>query len=317
MSEVGGLIFSTIYRVGRNSENSNKVMKTIKTTNITKPNMDYLINESTETLDTNEVSIKINTIYTLARTFWPKDSNYEASKDKNNVLNFVICHGLGEKNHDTELWTPIIGLGVKQLPMTSVGNLVFYTSRGHGQSMGWEDTAFTDPGQFTWPRLADDMAALIDSFKFSRAIVGGESMGSATAFYTALNYPNLVEAVIMMRPPTAWETRIEQRQRILSRADQLEAEMSTEYPALFHQVFRGTACSDLPSLETETHLYQQIQCPVLILATRHDHRHPESTAISLHGLLPKSQLHIVDSLDDAIEYWPKIIQEFLQQLKSS
>lgn len=59
--------------------------------------------------------------------------------------------------------------------------LLTYDARGHGHSHGPED-----PEQYTWETLGRDMPALIAHAGEESAIVGGASMGAATALWMAV-----------------------------------------------------------------------------------------------------------------------------------
>src|SRR6185369_6760014 len=83
--------------------------------------------------------------------------------------------------------------------------MVRYDARGHGRS---EASANLD--DYSWANLGRDMLALADALEIERFIAGGQSMGSATALYAALAAPERVKALLLVNPPTAWETRAAQ-----------------------------------------------------------------------------------------------------------
>ncbi|MDR3375497.1 MAG: alpha/beta hydrolase [Ancalomicrobiaceae bacterium] len=68
--------------------------------------------------------------------------------------------------------------------------------RGHGSS----ETG--DPAAFSIAAFADDVAAAMAAAGVSRAVVGGVSMGAAIACRLAVIRPDLVEALVLIRP--AW-----------------------------------------------------------------------------------------------------------------
>ena len=126
--------------------------------------------------------------------------------------------------------------------LSAAMSYITYTARGHGESSGWESTGYDDPAQFQWDRLGKDMVgvarysgtlghALPCLFEHSHSchfltdpllmecnhiltaifhlgltsfITAGSSQGSATALYAAMDVPDAVRAVIMVRPPNAW-----------------------------------------------------------------------------------------------------------------
>jgi pimeloyl-ACP methyl ester carboxylesterase len=89
--------------------------------------------------------------------------------------------------------------------MSELLKLVRYDARGHGES-----EASYKPEDYQWKNLAQDMLALADETGCERFIAGGQSMGCATSIYAAINDPQRVKALLLVNPPTAWETRAEQ-----------------------------------------------------------------------------------------------------------
>lgn len=235
-----------------------------------------------------------------------KIKNYNPS-----AKTIIYSHGLGaknpkEKNHDNDVWTILIDHASTSSNVSSVN----YTARGHGNSTGWESTAEANPDQFTWNYLSHDMVAVGNYFALEKFFVGGSSMGGASAFYTALNYPDRVLGVVMIRPPTAWEARKSRRKVVLSSANKCRDENPPNEK--HHFVLRGTSNSDLPPLD-RSDIYSQICCPFLILAVSDDPKHPLSTAQALAASIPHSELHVADSATSAKKSWPALISEFLER----
>ena len=186
---------------------------------------------------------------------------------------------------------------------------VSYTARGHGESTGWEDTAQSNPEQFQWKNLSNDMNAVSNYIGVKSYIAAGSSMGSATALYAAAAYPKRVKGLILLRPPTAWEERVERRGKLLGNADQCE-QANPGQP--HHHVLRGTAYSNLPSPKDS--FYSKIKCPVLILSIRGDSAHPLSTAYELSRQMPHSTVHIADNTEQANKQWPYIVSNFINEV---
>jgi N-formylmaleamate deformylase len=67
-------------------------------------------------------------------------------------------------------------------------------ARGHGRSAGPD-------GDLSVPRLAADVAGLLDTLGIARAFVFGHSMGAITAAAVAATRPDLVRGVIVEDPP--------------------------------------------------------------------------------------------------------------------
>lgn len=246
----------------------------------------------------------------------PNDNTFNC--DSESVLNknnygLIFGHGLGASNpknrsHQSDEWGYFISSIASSLNMTSL----LYTARGHGSSSGWEDTSESNPEQFTWEHLSKDMNELsILIPAFNRYIATGSSMGSATALYASILYPDNVKAVIMIRPPTAWKERQNRKRFLIGSAEKLKAK-EKQTGSLYHSVLFGTASSDIPSLDSE--LYSRIKCPYLILTITGDDAHPLSTAEALHRIIPQSQLNIATSKEEAISEWPSVIRRFLSSI---
>jgi 3-oxoadipate enol-lactonase len=252
-----------------------------------------------------------------ASTTTPLDTLKNSVEGLRNDFAVVLTHGLGardpqQKDASNDEWIPLIAAEA----LSTFHSIAMYTARGHGFSSGWEDTAESDPSQFTWDRLSSDMAEVVDIIGVEKVIVGGSSMGSATSLYYAMHHPERVLGVVMIRPPTAWAERFARRKTLLGSAEkcrkahETDSELSAKSSYL---VLQGTAYSDFPSIE-DTTLYTQVTCPVLILAVADDDAHPVSTAITLSTLLPHATLVIANDRKEALSIWPNLIHKFFEDL---
>lgn len=204
-----------------------------------------------------------------------------------------------------------------------------YDARGHGSSTGR-----AVPEDYLWPRLADDLLALLEEVAPGEAVhTAGPSMGAATQLHAALREPNRFASLTLLVPPTAWGTRKAQANSYLSSADVVEndgigafvrigqsvlpppalADRPKErVPAvsqeLLPSIFRGASRTDLPPKEQVS----GIQIPVQILAWVDDHAHPVSTAEELHRLIGTSQLAIAETPEDLLT-WPQRVQAFVSR----
>ena len=239
----------------------------------------------------------------------------------------IFGHGLGStnpklKDHLKDKWIALATDAV-----SDYATVISYTARGHGRSTGWELSAETNPTQFTWIELGKDMTAVADHFSTGSYIAGGSSMGSATSLYAAIEHPERVLGLILIRPPTAWEARTARRKNLLNSADRLQKQeldahqsavnsgsLSTEDTTpRFHHVLRGTAYSDLPPVDSAA--YKLIQhIPTLILTIEGDAAHPVATAEALHTVLPRSSLHVAPDIDTAAATWPTLIKNFVRAI---
>jgi pimeloyl-ACP methyl ester carboxylesterase len=83
-------------------------------------------------------------------------------------------------------------------PLASTHRVIVYDQRGHGDS-----TPVTDPAAYGVEGMAGDVAAILDALGIERAVVGGNSMGAATALRFAMENPERVEALILTAPAFA------------------------------------------------------------------------------------------------------------------
>ena len=209
--------------------------------------------------------------------------------------------------------------------------LLRYDARSHGDS-----EIDLDPAHLRWPELGRDMLALADAQGEGRAFLGGISMGCATALHAAVSAPERVAGLVLMAPPTAWETRPRQARfyrfaaalvgwtglapfRLLAslpgpaRSNPVAALQGALVAHLAHAdaravraALRGAAESDLPDPAS----LRALHAPALILAWRGDPVHPTSTAARLAELLPHAELNVAATLDE-IRGWPERVARFV------
>ncbi len=74
--------------------------------------------------------------------------------------------------------------------------LLTYDARGHGHSHGPEEHTL-----YNWETLGHDMGAFIEHAGEQSAIIGGASMGAATALWMAVERPQQVKALAILMPP--------------------------------------------------------------------------------------------------------------------
>ena len=196
--------------------------------------------------------------------------------------------------------------------------VVRYDARGHGGSAGGRTNAAN-----RWDRLGADLLELAGALEIERFVAAGASMGVAASLHAALLAPARIAALLLLIPPTAWESRPAQAGLYRAMAQILdekgsgalaevveetlrtqpvapgfepaqealfEALRGWDPPALGH-VLRGAADSDLPDRER----LAEIDAPTLIVAARDDPGHPLSTAEELAERMPFAQLRVVTS----------------------
>ncbi|CAN5418955.1 alpha/beta hydrolase [soil metagenome] len=204
--------------------------------------------------------------------------------------------------------------------------LVAYDARGHGQSTGR-----LIPADYTWLNLSGDLLALIDEVSPDTPVDAvGTSMGCATILCSVIAAPERFRRLVLVIPPTAWETRAMvasgyelQAKLIEEKGIEAFLELTASYPnppampaelvtrpdvtdELLPTVFRGAALSDFPSPDAIAGIRQ----PVLILAWVGDPGHPVSTSEKLVALLPRAELLIAQSPEDVAQ-WVALAGAFL------
>jgi pimeloyl-ACP methyl ester carboxylesterase len=240
-------------------------------------------------------------------------------------LDFVWGHGLTQ-SRELEDRRPLVDLASLD------ARVVRYDARGHGRS---ESTPDLDG--YGWDELARDQLALATALGIDRYVAGGASMGAATALHTAVIARDRIRALVLVIPPTGWETRAEQvgvyeQGAALIEAGALErviaagalvappdplvddpdfhtrraAGMRSWDPQRLAHAMRGATRAQLPTREQ----IASIRCPVLVLAWTGDPGHPVSTADELARLLPYATVH-VDSTADSLGEWTTHVARFL------
>ena len=208
-------------------------------------------------------------------------------------------------------------------------DLIRYDARGHGSS-----TSTPDLAGYTWDQMALDQLGLADAFGVGGYVAAGASLGAATAIEAALAAPDRVSGLVLVIPPTAWETRAEQAGRYEQMASIAErrgveplvagldaapipdplagdAERRARSEANLRSwdidrlatVFRGAGGADLPSRES----IATISAPTLILAWTGDSGHPVSTANQLVDLMPNAELFVASTAADLATWTDRVV----------
>ena len=167
-------------------------------------------------------------------------------------------------------------------------------------------------------------------------------MGCATALEAAVQQPDKVAGLVLVLPPTAWETRARQSgvyrrlawvsglfgaipYRLLEllpipmRQDgrnQLTLHtmrgLANANPLHVQAALGGAARSDLADLAT----LAQLQIPTLILAWEDDPSHPESTATTLAETLPDVR-NVVVCHPAELGEWETALTSFVQDIATA
>lgn len=224
-------------------------------------------------------------------------------RDSGSGLPFFFQHGLGaDSSQPFSLFTPPQGI-----------RMLAFDCRAHG-----ETRPVGVPEKIGIPAFADDLLALMDYLKISRAIVGGISMGAAISLHFTLSHPDRVLGLVLSRP--AW---LDARRADNVQIFQLVAQLIREHGARGAELFRQTedyqklsreapdnANSLLSQFEqpraeetvikleripqyapsfTREH-WRTISVPTLVLANRQDPIHPFEYGETLARIIPGAQL---------------------------
>lgn len=214
--------------------------------------------------------------------------------------------------------------------------LLVYDARGHGLSTGPED-----PTSYTWETLGQDMCALVEHAGERSAILGGASMGAASALWVGVEQPEAVRALVLMLPPPLGfpAMRGPDEHQALAVLDMLAAavqnfglektaELAQSFPgfaptpeeaemrarwlraqnplALTHAI-RGLIQAPIHDPER----YREIQAPMLVLAHEGDGLHPVRAAQLLAEKVPHARLAVAPSPG----WWWSHPEELMSELR--
>lgn len=221
--------------------------------------------------------------------------------------------------------------------LAPAARVIRYDARAHGESCSERD-----PRGCAWESLARDMWRVADDCGAARPVLGGASMGCATAVWAAMQHPRRVAGLVLIIPPTAWELRPRQVRsylmmarlvRIAGRlpfraasailgervsgsplqaiAREVIRGLATRDPRNVEAAFRGAALSDLPPIEH----CARLRMPTLILAWRNDPAHPVSVATRLAEAMPNARLEVAED-DIEVRRWPESVKNFISSVRS-
>ncbi len=219
--------------------------------------------------------------------------------------------------------------------------VIRYDARGHGNSDGSYDAR-----DYCWDRMAADMLAVGTSVAaasgFARCLLGGISMGAATALQAAVQQPEQVAGLVLVLPPTAWDTRPRQSAiyRRLARVSGLFGAapyrlldllpipvredgrsqlalhtakgLAMANPLHVQAALGGAARSDMPDRAQ----LQELRIPTLILAWEDDAAHPVSTASELADTLPDVRGLVICQPGDISE-WESALADFVKGIATA
>ncbi len=219
--------------------------------------------------------------------------------------------------------------------LASEARIVRYDARNHGRS-----SLAAAPAGNSWEQMALDQLALADHLGIGHHVAGGASLGAATALWAATLAPSRIDALVLVIPPTGWETRAAQTDRYEMMAGVLERHgpqslidgldavpipdpfaddptwrdrsadrlRRADVPKLA-QAFRDATSANLPERDRIADLDQ----PMLILAWTGDPGHPISTVDELRNLRPDAEVHVASTAAD-LGSWTDRVRQFLTGL---
>ena len=145
--------------------------------------------------------------------------------------------------------------------------VVAYDARGHGAS-----TPASGPEAYAYDELARDAVAVLDASGIDRAVLVGQSMGSATAVAVTLAHPERVAALVVVTP-----AHLGRPSEDLARWDRMAEGLRTGGPEGF--------LAALGPLTVSERWRDSVRTVILQRLGRHDH--PEGVVDALRGV-PRS-----------------------------
>lgn len=240
----------------------------------------------------------------------------------------VFAHGLTGHHRVTRL---------ELEPLADRYRLILFDQRGHGAS-----TPVTDPALYDPRRMAGDMRAVLDALGIERAIIGGESMGAATALVFALEHPQRVQALLLTAPafgdtPNPDRERMLDMGRNLTRlgmegflalAAQRQREQFNWTPDLIAFVAGMLGAHDPASLATalltvpswqpvpDLTVLARLEVATCILAWEQDPVHPIELARRMAAILPRARLELLDPLPALFRDPPEVGRRYRRFLET-
>ncbi len=245
----------------------------------------------------------------------------------------LVIFGHGLLGDIEQLDTYLAGLD----PLLARVRLLAYDARGHGQSGGPESAS-----GYSWDALGRDMGELIRFAGEERAIVGGVSMGAASAIWLAVEQPEQVRGLVAMMPPPlgfiSMRTPGEQRAIIAldflasavenygieaaievvksvpgfgadaPDADQRASWLRGQNPLTLKYAIRGL----IDAAPHDPECYRRITAPTLVFGHEGDALHPVRAAKLLASRVDGSRLLV----GPAPDYWITHKDEVLRELES-
>ena len=226
---------------------------------------------------------------------------------------FIWAHGLTGNHHS----------GIRQFRyLTDRYQIIVFDQRGY-----WNSTPITEPALYDAERMGEDIGAVLDAFGIERAIVGGESMGAATALLFALAHPERVEALLLSTP--AFGDAIHTEQALLKAQSDLIAskgvetflaisakqqrtlgwpEECIEYLAEVRRLHDPASLATALQAVSDWVLFPDLSAlttferPTIVTARNNDPNHPAKLAERMADAFPNASLTYTGSIPDFLLY---------------
>ncbi len=201
------------------------------------------------------------------------------------------------------MWDDTVGA------LTDKYRVLRYDTRGHGRSG-------VTPGPYSIESLAEDLVALLDALKVSKAHVVGLSMGGMIAQYIGANHPERVLSLGLcntaseMPPRATWAGRIEAAQK-----DGIEALVDGTIQRWFREGFTQRSPEKIAVVRkmilatkvegyvanasavrdmSQTTMLLKIKAPTLVMTGRQDPACTVEQGTVLHRMIDGSQFVIIE-----------------------
>ncbi len=168
--------------------------------------------------------------------------------------------------------------------------IIAISTRGHGRStMG-----NTPP---TYDQKSKDVAAVISEVTKEKVSILGFSDGAYTAYFFAKNYPEKINKIVAIGAGE-WKKgfrqfNVDTKQMFAMDENYWKQQMQLRpEPKRINEWF-SSVNSYLNNIEISKPIFEQIKCPVLLLAGEKDQNAPLMTVISAYQMLPNAQLSII------------------------
>lgn len=219
-------------------------------------------------------------------------------------------------------------------PLCEDFRIITFDQRGHGDS-----TPIKNPELYDAARMANDIAAILDALNITQAVVGGESMGSATALKFALQWPQRVKSLLLTAPAFGDKPNTEtERLQFLSKLifergikfclatmpERMRTEQgaSAEVIQTISDMWRShdpeslaTALATVATwvLFSDLDILKTLTMQVRIIAWDNDPLHSLALAQKLNDIFPDSVLKTIPSMLTLFER-PQIVGETYRQM---